>query len=122
MHGKTLTKAIPASALVHHSTVPEAWQAWFELEGIENEPVMQGPRYGLMSMALNAAVAGLGVVLLPAFMAQDALAMGRLKRLSKRQWRAARGYYLVYPPESAELKPLQVFRDWLLAQAATEPS
>lgn len=102
--------------------MPEAWQAWFELESIDSEPKMQGPRYGLMSMALNAAVAGLGVVLLPAFMAQDALVMGRLKRLSKRQWRAARGYYLVYPPEAAELKPLKVFRNWLLAQAATEQS
>ncbi len=119
-HGKTLTSQTPTSALIHHSTVPEAWQAWFELEGLAGEHASQGPRYGLMSMALNAAVAGLGVVLLPAFMAQDALATGRLKRLSKRQWRAARGYYLVYPPESAELKPLQVFRDWLLAQAASE--
>ena len=122
MQGKALTSRKPTSALIHHSTVPEAWQAWFELEGIEGEPVMQGPRYGLMSMALNAAVAGLGVVLLPAFMAQDALTMGRLKRLSKRQWRAARGYYLVYPRESADLTPLKVFRDWLLAQAATEQS
>ena len=119
-HGKTLTSRTPESALIHHSTVPEAWQAWFELESIDTAPALQGPRYGLMSMALNAAVAGLGVVLLPAFMAQDALAMGRLRRLSKRQWRAARGYYLVYPPESADLKPLQVFREWLLAQAASE--
>ena len=120
VHSKTLSSRTPASALIHHSTVPEAWQAWFELEGIEGELKEQGPRYGLMSMALNAGVAGLGVVLLPAFMAQDALAMGRLRRLSKRQWRAARGYYLVYPPESAELKPLRVFRDWLLEQAASE--
>ena len=120
VHGKTLTNQTPTSALIHHSTVPEAWHAWFQLEGLAGEPASQGPRYGLMSMALNAAVAGLGVVLLPAFMAQDALAMGRLKRLSKRQWCAARGYYLVYPPESAELKPLKVFRDWLLTQAAGE--
>ena len=127
VYGKTVSSRTPASALIHHSTVPEAWQAWFQLECIGTEqdlrvPQAQGPRYGLMSMALNAAVAGLGVVLLPAFMAQDALAMGRLKRLSKRQWRAPRGYYLVYPPESAELKPLKVFRDWLLTQAASEQS
>lgn len=120
MHGKILSSSTPVSALIHHSTVPEAWQAWYELEGIKALPGVQGPRYGLMSMALNAAVAGLGVVLLPAFMAQDALDTGKLRRLSKRQWRASRGYYLVYPPESAELKPLKVFRDWLLAQAASE--
>ncbi len=122
VHGKTLGSQTPASALIHHSTVPEAWQAWFETVGVDAGFGGQGPRYGLMSMALNAAVAGLGVVLLPAFMAQDALAMGRLERLSKRQWRATRGYYLVYPPESAELKPLKVFRDWLLGQAASAQS
>lgn len=120
MHGKTLTSCTPSSALIHHSTVPEAWHAWFEVDGIDAKPGNTGPRYELMSMALNAAIAGLGVVLLPAFMAQDALGMGRLKRLSRRQWRAARGYYLVFPPESAQLKPLQVFRSWLLAQATAE--
>lgn len=125
LHGKAVNNRTPTSALIHHSTVPEAWQAWFDLEGIKAGTELQasrtqGPRYGLMSMALNAAVAGLGVVLLPAFMAQDALAMGRLRRLSKRHWHAPRGYYLVYPPESAELKPLKVFRDWLLVQAASE--
>ena len=123
--GKTLGSGTLAASLVHHSTVPEAWQAWFDSAGIHRESGVnraqsEGPRYGLMSMALNAAVAGLGVVLLPSFMAQDALTMGRLRRLSSRQWRSTRGYYLVYPPESAELKPLKVFRDWLMAQVALE--
>lgn len=120
MHGKTLNSPTPPSALVHHSTVREARQAWFQLEGIHAETSRQGPRYELMSIAMNAAVAGLGAVLSPAFMAQDALAIEQLKRLSRRQWRAARGYYLVYPPESGELKPLQVFGSWLQAQAATK--
>ena len=124
-HGNTVSELIPASALIHHSTLPEAWQEWFALGGRQDALGIHhnqtpGPRYGLMSMALNAAVAGLGVALLPEFMAQDALASGRLCSLSKRQWRAPRGYYLVYPLESAELKPLMVFRNWLLEQAASE--
>jgi LysR family glycine cleavage system transcriptional activator len=68
-------------------------------------------------MALNAAIAGLGAVLLPDFMASDALATGRLRRLSKKQWVSPRGYYLVYPEESSKLEALTVFRTWLLAQA-----
>ena len=40
-HGKTLSKHTLPSALIHHSTVPEAWQAWFELEGIEGKTNMQ---------------------------------------------------------------------------------
>jgi LysR family transcriptional regulator, glycine cleavage system transcriptional activator len=116
-HGKRLSARTPSTALVHHSTVPEAWGAWFKLAGLAEPVQPTGPRYELMSMALNAAIAGLGVVLLPAFMADDALATGKLQRLSQRTWRSPKGYYLVYPPQATEMKSLQTFRDWLLVQA-----
>jgi DNA-binding transcriptional LysR family regulator len=117
-HGKAVTSRTPRTALIHHTTAPEAWAEWFALEGIAGEVGREGPSFQLMSMAFNAAVAGMGVVLLPRFMADDAVATGKLKRLSRREWRSARGYYLVYPPVSAELPALQVFREWLLRQAA----
>lgn len=119
-HGKAVTARTPRSALIHHTTAPEAWTEWFELDRIEGEPGNEGPSFELMSMALNAAVAGMGVVLLPRFMADDAVATGKLKRLSRREWRSSRGYYLVYPPVSSELPALKVFREWLLAQSAGE--
>ncbi|MEO6016930.1 MAG: LysR substrate-binding domain-containing protein [Polaromonas sp.] len=119
-HGKSLTARTPRSALVHHTTVLDAWQKWFTQSGIEPGAGQEGPRYELMSMALNAAIAGLGAVLLPDFMASDAVATGRLRQLSKRQWVSARGYYLVYPQESAGLDALKVFRTWLLTQVAAK--
>ena len=119
-NGKSLTSRTPLSALVHHTTVLDAWQKWFDHSGIEIGTGQEGPRYELMSMALNAAVVGLGAVLLPDFMANDAVATGRLRRLSRKQWVSTRGYYLVYPEESSGLEALKVFRTWLLAQAAAE--
>jgi LysR family glycine cleavage system transcriptional activator len=119
-NGKSLTSRTPLSALVHHTTVLDAWQKWFAHSGIEIGTGQEGPRYELMSMALNAAVVGLGAVLLPDFMANDAVATGRLRRLSRKQWVSTRGYYLVYPEESSRLEALKVFRTWLLAQAAAE--
>lgn len=119
-NGKSLTSRTPLSALVHHTTVLDAWQKWFARSGIELGTGQEGPRYELMSMALNAAVVGLGAVLLPDFMANDAVATGRLRRLSRKQWVSTRGYYLVYPEESSGLEALKVFRTWLLAQAAAE--
>lgn len=116
VHGKRLSTRTPAAALVHHSTVREGWGAWFKLVGIAGPPEASGPRYELMSMALNAAIAGLGVVLLPSFMADDAVATGRLLRLSPREWRSPQGYYLVYPPESGQRASLITFRGWLLEQ------
>lgn len=116
-HGKSVAAATPRSALIHHSTASEAWKEWFELEGIAADPGREGPTFELMTMAFNAAVAGMGVVLLPPFMVGDAVATGKLKRLSRREWRSARGYYLVYPEVSARLPALKVFREWLMAQA-----
>ena len=117
-HGKVLDAATPASALIHLGTVPEAWREWFKVAGIERSPGPEGPRYELMSMALIAAVSGLGVVLLPKFMVAEALAAGQLRRLARREWRAARSYHLVYAGPAIERQPLQAFRDWLLAEGA----
>ena len=119
-NGKSLSSSTPMSELVHHTTVLDAWKNWFDHAGIQIGTGQEGPRYELMSMALNAAVAGLGAVLLPDFMAGDAVATGRLRRLSKKQWVSARGYYLVYPEESSTLEALTVFRAWLLAQVSAE--
>ena len=117
LHGKEISGATRRSHFIHHNTVPEGWKEWFKLLNIEGDPGSEGPRYDLMSMALHAAIAGLGVALLPSFMTVDALASHRLVRLSTRQWRSAKGYYLVYPDTSAQLQSLQIFKAWLLEQA-----
>lgn len=124
-HGAQLDARTPASGLLHHHTLPDAWDQWFQARGLGSAPARTGPRFEIMSMALNAAVAGLGVVLLPAFMAEDMVQSGRLRRLSPQQMRYRKGYYLVYPPEAARLPALQTFRAWLLAlapQAASVPA
>ncbi|WP_253278304.1 LysR substrate-binding domain-containing protein [Variovorax paradoxus] len=116
-HGKTVDANTPRSALIHHQTLPGAWDEWFAREGIVAEAGREGPRYDIMSMALNASLAGMGVALLPPYMSDESVASGRLRRLSRRKWRYAKGYHLVYPEESAQMQSLQVFRQWLLAQA-----
>lgn len=118
-NGKTLSARTPSFALVHHSTVPQAWEQWFSNDGLPMPDGEKGPRYELMSMALNAAIAGLGAVLLPEFMASDAVAHGRLRRLSRKSWTSDKAYYLVYPEESSKLEALKIFRAWLLLQAGS---
>lgn len=116
-HGTRLSATTPDSALLHHHTLPDAWELWFRAEQIEATPGRSGPRFEIMSMALNAAVAGLGVVLLPPYMAEDMVQAGRLMRLSPQTWRYAKGYYLVYPPDAARLPALQTFKSWLMGLA-----
>jgi DNA-binding transcriptional LysR family regulator len=117
-------KRVAPSSLIHHTTVPHAWSSWTRLAGWSQAsgPLgREGPRYDLMSMALNAAVAGLGVALLPPWMAGDAVAAGRLQAVSPLHWQAERAYYLVYPPRHGQAKPLQAFAAWLQRQAAADP-
>ncbi|WP_092950505.1 LysR substrate-binding domain-containing protein [Paracidovorax konjaci] len=115
--GACIAATTPRTALLHHHTLPDAWELWFRSDGLDAEAGRDGPRFEIMSMALNAAVAGLGAVLLPDFMAGDMLQAGRLQRLSPRTCRHAKGYYLVYPEASARLPALGTFRRWLLAGA-----
>ena len=113
-HGNEITDQTPTNALLHHHTLPEAWEQWFRLCGLHGQPGRDGPRFQIMSMALNAAAAGLGAVLLPPFMADDMVATGRLLPLSCRHFRHPKGYYLVYAEESAGRRALQTFKSWLL--------
>lgn len=116
-HDRRVSEQTPRSSLLHHHTLADSWERWFEFDGLPGRPGRDGPRFEIMSMALNAAVAGLGVVLLPSYMVADHVAAGRLKRLSRRQLRHPKGYYLVYPQGSAGRPALQIFRRWLLETA-----
>jgi len=120
-HGRRLTARTPAAALIHQSTVPEAWPAWLAAAGLKLPPGPSGPRHDQLSMALHAALAGLGVALLPRFMSDDAVAAGQLLPLSLRSWRAPRAYHLSVPHHAPTLPAVDTFAQWLLAQTADGP-
>jgi LysR family transcriptional regulator, glycine cleavage system transcriptional activator len=103
--------------LLHATTRPDAWMRWFSVLGVEDSASMQGARYELHTMLIAAAIAGLGVALIPKFFVE-----GQLERLGLVIPFAARSvvdsaYYLVYPTEFSYGKPLGLFRVWLLEQA-----
>jgi DNA-binding transcriptional LysR family regulator len=117
---------LDTAPLIVNVSVPDGWPAWAADAGVEPERVARiaardGPRHDLLSMAANAAMAGIGVALLPDFVATPALVSGRLTALSPHAWQAPRAYHLSCPPQNATLPALQRFREWLLA-AAAQPS
>lgn len=67
-------------------------------------------------MVINAAIAGLGVALLPEVLAQKELSEGRLVLASERRLLGAEPYTLIYPPRSDEVEGFVLFRDWLSEQ------
>lgn len=118
VHGRALGPHTPGAALIRHRTVPDLWPRWFARAGLQPPPLEQGPRHDLMSMALNAALAGLGVALLPDFMTADALQRRRLVRLSPVRVRPEAGYWLVVPAQAAARPAVRAFGDWVQRQAA----
>jgi LysR family glycine cleavage system transcriptional activator len=90
------------------------WQLWFAAAGLKTKarPVADFNDGGLM---LQAAEHGLGITLAREMLAADALADGRLVRLSPVTIDVpdARGYYLVYPPSLKHWPPLVALRRWL---------
>ena len=109
--------AIAKMPLLQQSTRPEGWRQWFEAQNVDAANARGGPRYELFSILAAAASHGLGVALMPTMLVQDELARGELVVACNKPLAGRRNYYLV-TPERVDAQPLlEVFSDWLLAQA-----
>jgi LysR family glycine cleavage system transcriptional activator len=110
-------KDLSSQTLLQHATRPHAWQEWLAAAGARDVNPLKGPRFEHFQMVIQAAVAGLGVAIMPRFLIEDELAAGELVIPFDRPVRSTQAYYLVYPEEKKSLPALKAFRDWLLAQA-----
>ena len=64
--------------LLHIATRPRGWADWLAASGLSDIDGENGPKFEHFTMAMQAAVAGLGVALLPTFAITDELATGRI--------------------------------------------
>jgi len=106
--------------LLEHVQVPNAWRDWFAVmkpgsKFAENPPVAAS-RYEQYSVMIPALVAGMGLGIMPLFLAMDELRRGELVVPFKKSMRR-NGYSLIYRDEKRDLPVLQAFRTWLLAEA-----
>lgn len=65
----------------------------------------------------QAAIAGLGVALLPNYLAESEIAEGRLLPLFTQAVAGNGAYWLVWPKHRSDYPPLTAFREWLAAEA-----
>lgn len=96
---------------------PDAWARWFAHHGVAG-PVPQGMLFDQFAPMIQAVIHGLGVALLPEFLARAELADARLVHAFGEPVAGAEGYYLVWPAVGAAHPPLVAFRDWIVAEAA----
>jgi DNA-binding transcriptional LysR family regulator len=97
---------------------PDAWKKWWDQVGITDFNPMVGTRYDMFSMVIKAAVAGLGLALVPKLYVLNELRDGELVVACNRRVPGDKSYCIVYPERKHDQWPLNVFLDWIHDEAA----
>ncbi|MEO6597037.1 MAG: LysR substrate-binding domain-containing protein [Planctomycetota bacterium] len=105
------------ATLLQMSPRPNSFAEWLLAKGVTGVDGRRGPRFEHHAMTLQAAIAGLGVAVLPGFVVDDELAAGRVvEAVDDTRVVTGKGYWLVYPERRRELPALRAFREWLLRE------
>jgi DNA-binding transcriptional LysR family regulator len=104
--------------LLQQTTRPYAWRRWFAAAGTQVPGDLQGARYELFSMSVQAALLGMGVALVPDFLVEEELEQGRLLRPVPDAFDSDRAYFVVLPDDKPPREGVQQLADWLVATAA----
>jgi LysR family glycine cleavage system transcriptional activator len=100
--------------LLRVSTRLDAWNQWFESYGQPTKNMRLGPAFELTSHLIQAAVAGVGVGLVPSCLVEDELRNGSLVIPFDATLENGLGYYLFVPPHRVLPPSLAALKDWLL--------
>lgn len=103
---------------LHLSSRPDAWRLWYgENRFMFGPHAAGGPRYELFTMVLAAAQAGLGVGLVPRFLAQGPLDAGAVVMPTPAVLPVPHGYYFSYPETGDPSEALKIFQTWMQGAA-----
>jgi LysR family transcriptional regulator, glycine cleavage system transcriptional activator len=108
---------------LQHFQVPHAWDELLESvpdlsEAAKSGPVPQASMYEFYNVLIRAAVAGLGLALVPRVWVRQELASGQLLNPLCLGVTSKYGYYFVVPEHKVELPAVDAFRKWLQQEAA----
>ena len=111
--------------LLHDDTVVEedarpSWSDWLASVGLDDIDATRGPHFSDASLAFEAALEGMGVALAMRPLVRSEIEAGRLVVPFDIAAPASYSYYLVTPEAASGEGALGEFRQWLLAEAATE--
>lgn len=112
------------ASLIHDEThvgvfyLPD-WQDWLDAAGVEGvDPKSSGLHFNVADHAIDAAIAGAGVVLGRMVLAQNDLDAGRLVAPFDLKLKADYSFYAVSLNSRADTPNIVAFREWLLEECA----
>jgi len=126
-HPALLDEAADAASLdrlprLHRRQNPDAWQRYAQETGITLTNPGIGPCYDLHIMLIEAALAGLGVALVPRLYVETELAEGRLAAPWPEGQSISKTFSLILAePIRLSDGPIQAFADWLLSEVHSLP-
>jgi LysR family glycine cleavage system transcriptional activator len=106
--------------LLHIRTRPDDWRMWLLIAGVADIDPAAGPVFDNMPEMLEAAVSGMGVGMADRQMIGRDIEAGQLVVPFDIHMPSRSAYHLVYPDRTKDDQRFQVFRTWLLEQAAIE--
>ncbi|MCW7762494.1 transcriptional regulator GcvA [Photorhabdus luminescens] len=115
------TPADLARHMLLHDSSRRDWQAYVRQLDMQSQiNVQQGPIFSHSAMVIQAAVHGQGIALANNVMARTEIDAGRLVCPFNDVLVSKNAFYLVCHDSQAELGKIAAFRQWVLAQAASE--
>lgn len=121
--GKVSPEIVAKLALLHLSSREKMWGRWFAQAGLDNVGyALKGCRFELFTMLTSAAMAGLGVALVPEIFIHGELASGRLVVPCDHFIGNKGAYFVSYHDNPVNAEALQVFSRWLLGRSVSARS
>ena len=102
--------------LLHIATRPNAWAAWFAAQGLDYGGG-RGMHFEQFTTAAQAAIAGLGVALLPLFLIGPELDSGALTPALPQADAPGQRYFFIAPEARADEPAIAALRAWLQREA-----
>ncbi len=107
--------------LIHDDTITNerarpSWEEWARLAGVTDVNTSAGPHFSDSSLALAAAIDGLGIALASKPLAAAEIAAGRLAAPFKVAVQQPYAYYLLAPEAISGRPAVETFRRWLIGE------
>lgn len=98
-----------------------AWSQWFESNGVEAIKTPKQLQFGHYSMVIEAAIASLGVALVPHMLCSHLIDSGKLTEIKGVPISIGAGYFFCHPLYRDTYQPMNSFKEWLLKTLVKEP-
>ncbi|WP_323769314.1 LysR substrate-binding domain-containing protein [Antarctobacter sp.] len=111
--GVSSEQDLRSATLINMATRQHAWADFLKVIGWDVELQNEGPAYGHFFMAIQAAMEGRGIALVPDILVKDDIRSGLLVQAISTSVPSAGQYYLFGRKSGWEQKRVRIFREWL---------